>query len=77
MTIFVIIFVTIFVTIFFLRNRAPDFEVEVFQKTSTPSLGFPENLNLALNEAKVFQKTQQKFFQKTSLKFFLEFDVKR
>ena len=58
-------------------GTASDFEVEVFQKTSTQSLGFPENLNLALNEAKVFQKTQQRFFQKTSLKFFLEFDVKR
>ena len=58
-------------------GTASDFEVEVFQKTSTPGLGFPENLNLVLNEAKVFQKTQQRFFQKTSLKFFLEFDVKR
>ena len=45
-------------------GTASDFEVEVFQKTSTPSLGFPENLNLALNEAKVFQKTQQRFFFK-------------
>ena len=62
------------------RSAASDLEVEAFQKASTLSWGFQENLNLVLNEAKVFWKKIQwgffynlawrdEGFQNTSSKF--------